>query len=435
MHRFTSRPVRGCILIALLVAFAFAATPARVQYLLLQGRNELIRERPARALEDFRAAERLQPRRAETQFWLARASRKIGDPDAVRWHLDRAQQLRYPESERLRREWWLLLAETGRVREVEPHLATMLLEPGEDGIEICDAFARGYCLSLQFEPALTLLDAWQKDHPDDYRPHFRRGRIHAWSELQWTKAEAAFREALLRAPEEPAVHRELGKTLVDLRRFDEAEYHLRQALHNDPLDAEALLALAQTLAELKQHLAATECLDRILDHDPGNDPARLLLANITLAAGDAEEAIRQLGPLLERWPEDLKGRYCLAEALRAAGRVDEAESHYKAYADLERNWQRLHQLSRMVQRTPGDAELRYELGLLRLRHESRTEGVAWLHSVFLYAPEHAGAHRALADYYAKIGDVEQARRHLCLSTSPSHETENVPHRNHHLHDH
>jgi tetratricopeptide (TPR) repeat protein len=394
-----------------LAALAFVVKPARVRHLVWDGQKQLSQGHAEAALESFRDALRIDPDQPETHFWLARACRKTGDVEGVRRHLDESLRLGYEDPDRLHREWRLLLAETGRIREVEPYLAEMLTDPGEDAVEICDAFVRGYCLNLQFEPALTLLDAWESDYPHDFRPHFRRGRIHADNELQWGRAEAAYREALRRAPDNPDVHRDLGKTLLDLRKLEEAEHHLRQALQTNPADADALLALAMTLVEQEDHIAAATLLRRVLDQDPRNDAARLLLAKTALAADDAEEAIRQLTPLIELWPGDLKGRYCLAEALRAAGRLDEADAHFKAYSDLERNWQRMNQLKRIIPRRPNDPELRYEMGLLRLRHDSRIEGVAWLQSVFLYAPEHAGAHHALAEYYTKIGEPELARRH------------------------
>ena len=410
LRRLRSWPARCCLLAGLIAVLVLVVNPARVQYHLQRGRKELLRNAPQQALDQFHAAERLAPERAETQFWLARASRKTGDVEGVRRRLDRALELQYADPERLRREWWLVLAETGRIREVEGYLPEMLLKPGADDIEICDAFARGYCLNLQFDQALALLNAWQADHPDDHRPHFRRAQIHAGNE-QWAEAEAACREALRLAPADAASHRELGKTLLQLQRPDEAKTELQKAVELAPSDREALLLLARVFREDTDFAGATDCLWRVLEQDPRHEPARLLLADVLLAVGDAEGAIEQVQPIVDLWPEDLQSRYTLARALRAVGRMGEAESHLRTYAQLEPSRARLEAANRNVRRQPQDADARYELGLLLLKHESRGEGVAWLHSVLPYEPGHAGAHQALAEYYDKIGDAELARRH------------------------
>jgi tetratricopeptide (TPR) repeat protein len=414
--------LRGAILLVLIGVVALTATPALVQYRLMRGRGELARGNHQAALGQFRQAERLQPRNPETQFWLARSQRKLGDIPAAQQHLDRARRLGYPSSERLLRESRLLVAETGRVRDVEAYLPEMLMNSGEDAAEICDTFARGYGINLQPEKALTLLDAWEKDHPDDYRPRFRRGQVHASKALDWSKAEAAFREAQQLAPDRPEVNRELGKALLELRRLEEAEDSVRRALRLNPKDADSLLTLARILKEQGENASASECLRQLLEFDPRNDTAQVLLARVTLDSGDPQGAIRDLVPVIELWPEDLLARYCLAEALRAAGQLDEAKSQFKKYAELEQNSQRLEQLGRLVTRSPFDPELRYEMGLLRMRHLSRAEGVMWLQSVFLYAPDHAGAHTALAEYYNKVGDVNQAQLHQLAARTQSAES-------------
>lgn len=410
-RRLGRRSIGLGVLLVVLMGLAFALNPVRVEYQLWRGRAELLRGNPSAAQVHFHHAERISPDKAETHFWLARTSRKAGDLEGVRRHLDEAQRLGYRDRDHLRREWWLVLAEAGHIRETEPFLAEMLTHPGEDGREICDAFATGYCMNLRFEEALALLDAWQADYPNDYRPHLRRGHIYAGNE-QWTVAEAAFREAFRLAPDELDVHRGLARALMGLGKTDEAEHHLRIVLDREPTDADSLIKLARILRDRKEYTEAIALIRRVLDWEPENFDARLSLAKLLLAAGDAAEAVRQAGPLVELWPQDLESRYVLGNALRAAGRMKEAESHFRVHTELQRNWERLEELKRLVKQRPSDPELRYELGLLLLRHTNpRSEGVAWLQSVFQFEPDHQGAHRALAEHYEKIGQRELARRH------------------------
>lgn len=405
-----TRPVRWTLLAAALVAAAALVHPARVTYKLQVGKSQLRSGDYESGLMTLREAARLDPDRAETQFWLARACRKTGDLEGVRRHLDRAAALNYSETERLKREWWLVLAETGRVREVEQHLPAMLLHAAEDGPEICDAFVQGYCLNLQFEPARQLIGAWQTDFPDDHRPYARLGQIES-GQQRWPQAAAAYEEALRRKPDLPSVRCALATALVELHREQDAEQQLRAALNADPDFVPALLALGNLLLERKDAAGAAMMAGRALDQQPQDDEAQLLLAKSELAAGKPESSIRRLEALIQQWPEDLRLRYTLARALRLAGRHEDAEHQLQTYSELEQARGRIEELDRAVRRDPSNPELRYELGSLMLRHESRREGAVWLQSVLQFEPAHAGAHQELASYYEKVGHVELSRLH------------------------
>lgn len=405
-----TRPVRWSILLAVLGALGFAVNPLRVRYHLIAGQDRLRNEEYDAARFHFERARRLRPDEPETQFWMARLSRKTGDLEAVRRYLDRAQALGYEEPQRLRNEWWMLLAETGRMREAAPHLAEMLVNAGPDGAEICNAFVRGYCLSLQFDEALTLVRAWQSDYPDDARAYALEGEIHAGNQ-RWTQAAAAFRQALTHQPDDPESQTGLAEALIELHRPEEALGVLRRTVVTTPDHVPALMILAQLTLQDKDFAAARGYAERAVAAEPANDEAQLLLANIELASGDAPACIERLEPILSLWPGDLQARYCLAQALRRLGRQEEAEQHLQIYAELERIRARLEELDREVRRHPDDPELRYELGKLLLHHESRSEGVVWLQSVFQFSPLHAGAHQELAEYYSKLGDETLAQQH------------------------
>ena len=399
------------VLLAFGVLAVFAARPALVAYHLRRGRVELGRQNVEAAGEHFQAAERIDPESAETHFWRARVSRKLGDLEGVREHLEKARQLGFEDQQRLKREWWLVLAETGRVRQVEQYLPEMLTSAGEDDLEICAAFATGFCLDMRFDEALVLLDAWEADYPKDFRPHLRRGQIYA-GDHQWPTAAAAFRKALKLAPDDATVRRGLAEVLAQLGESEEAESHFRVAVREDPADVEALLGLAAVLKQRDSPAEAATFARRALEQKPHSFRAKLLLAELTLLEGDAERAVNLATPLVESWPRDLRSRYVLAEALRAAGRGGEAEAHAKTYAELQRHAQQVERtLRQRLHLRPDDAENRYQLGQYVLDYVSRAEGVSWLQSVLQYEPQHAGAHAALARYYEKVGDRELARRH------------------------
>jgi tetratricopeptide (TPR) repeat protein len=408
--RWLKSAVLTTALIALLV---FSARPIRVEYYLSQGRKALAATRYEAALTHFRTAREIDPQRADVSFWLARASRKAGDLDGIRRFLDEARRLGYEDERRLGREWLLVLAETGRLSEAEPHLKEMLVHPGkdvEDAAEICDAFTKGYCLNLRFWDARKLLDVWELDFPGDFRPLLRRGQIEA-SDERWSHAAEEFRKALKRAPDEPIVKRELARALFKNQNYAEAEELLKRLVKEDPADIQSLQILAEIANERKDKDASLTYLQHILKHQPQDFSARLLLAKVELASGDASQAVAQAEALAAEWPEDLNVQYVLAQSLRAAGRIEDAERVLAVYGKLEKNLKQIEALMREIRSRPAEPQLRYELGLLQLRHLSRSEGVAWLQSVFQFDPRHTGAHRALAEYFSKVGDMKLAQRH------------------------
>lgn len=434
--RLPRRPrwlVSAVLIAALAALLMFSARPIRVQYHLRQGRKALAAAKYGVALAHFQTARKIDPHRAEVGFWLARGSRKAGDLDGVRRYLEEARRLGYNDERRLRHEWFLVLAETGRVSEAEPHLRDMLVHPGEDATdvsEICDAFTTGYCLSLRFSDARKLMDVWELDFPDDFRPHLRRGQIYAGDE-RWSQAEEEFRKALQRAPDEPLVRRELARSLFKNQSYGEAEQHLHVLLRADSADTQSLTILAQIAHDRNDNSESVAYLQRILKQKPQDFSARLMLAKVKLASGDARQAVAQAEELAAQWPEDLNVQYVLAQSLRAAGQSEEANRHFMISGELQKNVTRIEALTREVKKRPAEPQLRYELGLLVLRHVSRSEGVAWLQSVFQYDPLHRDAHRALAEYFSKVGDSELAQQHQRLAGQISSDSPSVTTRHPH----
>jgi predicted Zn-dependent protease len=421
--------IGGMLLVALGILIASTLKPARVYYALSQGHKALSKGQFPTALAEYQTAHDLDPKNSEVAFFLARVSRKLGDLDGVRKYLEESQSLGYSDQKRLEREWWLAIAASGRMADAEPRLAEMLMNPGEDGSEICDAFSKGYCLSLRFSEARRLLDAWSQEYPRDHRPYLRRAQIYAGDE-KWGLAIKELREALQRAPHESSVQRELGRCLYKNEEMSEAAQQLQAVISREPSDVASLMTLAQIHFDQKEHRQALDELEKVIAMQPQDFPARLLMAKTHLAMGDAARAVAIAESLVSEWPEDFNAQYVLAQSLRSANRSEEAQRHFMIHGELNKNLARIEMLAREVKKHPSDPELRYELGVLLLRHVSRTEGAAWLESVFQYASTHTDAHRALADYYEKTGNPSLATQHRQIadlnSSSESSSTTSRP---------
>ena len=388
---------------SLLFLIAYSIQPVRAYYHLSLGRRALSESRFADAMNNFQAALAIDPTNPETGFWLARTCRKTGNLAGVRQYLSESRRLGYPDRKRLEREWWLVLAENGRIQEVENQLVEMLMNPGDDGSEICDSFSKGYCLNLMFTEAQKLLQTWAADYPEDYRPFLRLSQIYAGRQ-QWALAIRELRQAQKRAPTEISVQRELGRCLLKNEEPAEAQRLLLSVIAREPDDSPSLMALAQMAFDRNDLDESIDYLTAIIARHPRDFPARLLLAKVCLAKRDPAQSVSVAESLVAEWPEDLNAHYVLAQSLRAVGRAEDAKHHFLLHAELDKIWLRVEALTREINQRPADPQLRYELGILLLRHVSREEGVAYLHSVFQFSPSHSQARQALADYFEKMGE-------------------------------
>src|SRR5207245_8572730 len=108
----------------------------------------------------------------------------------------------------------------------------------------------------------------------------------------------------------------------------------------------------------------------------------------------------------------------MAQALQETGSLAEARKYWEAVRRGEVASERLDVLIAQVRKRPSDLALRYEIGTMLIRYRAREEGAGWLRSLLQYDPGHVAAHRALADYYSKIGETELAEQHRRFSSAP-----------------
>lgn len=402
--------VIAVLCLTLTIMIAITHRPVRAYIKIDQGRRLMSEGNYAEALERFRAAREIQPSNQDAEVWMARACRKSGDLAGLRQCIANSEKQDLHHQKRIELERRLLLAETGRIGDVEMYLPELLMNAGADGAEICDAYSKGYCLNLKFSQAEELLAVWAAEFPRDYRPYLRRAQIYGGNK-RWKAAIQELLEAEKRAPKEFAVLRELGNCLFKNGDVIEAERRLLQATAIRPTDTQLLMNLAQISFDRNDFQAAQRYLKEIVKIEPSHFPGRLLLAKACLGMNDAAGTIEIAEALTKEWPEDLGAHYVLAQALRTAGRMEEAKAHFKIHGELDKKWAQIESIGREMNMHPTDPRLRYELGVLLLHHVSRSEGVTYLESVFQFVPTHTGAHSELAEYYDKVGKPDLAALH------------------------
>ncbi|HSG73047.1 MAG TPA: hypothetical protein VLA12_21720, partial [Planctomycetaceae bacterium] len=138
------------------------------------------------------------------------------------------------------------------------------------------------------------------------------------------------------------------------------------------------------------------------------------------------EALHYLEPLVEEVPYNKEYRHAFARALQATGETERATEQFRWLADAELELAKIISLEGRLSAEPNNVELRYELGMIRLRYSSAEEGIKMLLSVLDLQPSHAETRTALADYYRDQGNVQMARRFELDQESHSNQSENSP---------
>jgi tetratricopeptide (TPR) repeat protein len=384
----------GCVAIVLSLVVLFTWRQCLVQWHHHMARQRLATRENHQALAPLQAALRLDPEQAETFHLLARAYRRLGHEEKAFTYLNRAKTLG-GESTRIDRERWILLAQLGRLREAEPHLAELLMDPRDDGADICEAYVQGYFTNLRVRDAVELLDVWQKEYPEDAKPHFMRGYLlHSLGKLP--ASASAYRSGLQLNPQETNMRCQLAEVLMEQNEYAEAGRLLELCVNQEPNNPDILIVQAQCLFRQNDAKQAEKNLRQILSTNPGHFMAHRLFGEIELALGHFEQALSHAETAVGLRPFDTTAHNTLGNALRALGRGDEAKPHHDYVAEAETSLGRMERQLREVVDQPENVQLRYEIGVTLLKYGSPADGIKWLRSVLELQPDHQLTRKALA---------------------------------------
>jgi tetratricopeptide (TPR) repeat protein len=238
-------------LTAITLAAACALTAG--EFCVWQTRVALDNREHAAAQRWLSAASLLSPRRGQVAFLSARLARRSGDFDSARSQLLVAADAGWPVPD-LEREQWIALAQTGQQQAMQAHWDELLMEPGSDLPEICEAFVREALKRLQVRDARRVLDAWNKDRPEDPKPYAIMAEIH--------------------------VQEQLGR--------DTAVDSLETAIRLAPLDIDTRIRLIELFTDRRQFEQATHAIDAMADVAPEHPAIAELRASVAAAATASE---------------------------------------------------------------------------------------------------------------------------------------------------
>lgn len=143
-------------------------------------------------------------------------------------------------------------------------------------------------------------------------------------------AEPAFRAAVEADPNNAEALANLGISLANLDRLEEAQQRLTESLAKDDSLALAHFSLAVVLDRQGLDKAAAKEYMAALDHDPANLQARVYLADAKMRMGLPEEAAKLYRQALERSPNSTRMELSLTFAYIKAGRFIEARKVLEA---------------------------------------------------------------------------------------------------------
>lgn len=386
-------------------------------------RQALARRDYDAALDWARQAAHLNADDAETEFLLARVERKLGHLDQSEKHLDRAAKLGL-EHGPLQREKLLAQAQTGRLDGILAQLDEMLVDQRGDGAEICEAYANGLLVNGQIHEAEGLIQQWSQAFPSDPLPDHLRGRL-AEHRHAYTDAERHYHEALRKdARHFPSTY-SLGRSLIELHRWQEAHDCFQRCLVMR-VPGPAQFGMARCLSNLGHDEQARELLLRAaavpqatlieafkrVGESTEFDQLRFELGTLEAKLSHYADAAQWLEQAIAYNSKHRQAHYQLALALKALGREDEAQSHLIYFTSIQKKLDELDHLHDVIQRQPDDLESRFQLGMLYLEIDSDAAGLFWLRGVLSRDPEHRATRAALADYYSKKAATDPQLRSL-----------------------
>ena len=183
--------------------------------------------------------------------------------------------------------------------------------------------------------------------PNDAEAHYNLG-VTLQNLNRLDEAEASYRRALQINPDFAEVHYNLGIILQNLNRLDEAGASYRRALQVIPDFAEAHYNLGNILIDLGHPDDAERSYRRALVIRPDYAEAHSNLGNTLKNLGRLDEAEASYRRTLEIKPDFAEAHSNLGNTLKDLGRLDEAEASYRQALQIK----------------PDFAEAQYNLGVI-----------------------------------------------------------------------
>jgi tetratricopeptide (TPR) repeat protein len=355
------------------------------------------------------------PRDQQALFLAAKVARRSDAcADAERFLI--AWEQRFGPTDASRLEWALLGAQQGDLALEEKRLETALSRDDPDALEIAEALAKGYNLSLRRREALTTLNRLLERDADYVPALVLRGTI--LDRLHRSDAAARdLRRAVELVSKSSAAHSALAAVLNRLGHTSEAIYHYQLAQHFGAPRRTTLLGLARAFSHAAQLAEAERRLDELVTAEPDFADGFMERARVALRRGRAAEAEGFLARALEAAPWHRDGHQLYLVALKELGRTAAASRCEARLAELSVEDAISARLKLRAINTPGAVGPRWDLWQWSVRNHESEESLAWLIEVLRVDPRHAQAHAAFADHFERADQPQRAALHRAAAAA------------------
>jgi tetratricopeptide (TPR) repeat protein len=257
-----------------------------------------------------------------------------------------------------------------------------------------------------------------------------------YSEGKLTQAVAAYKQAIIAAPGNPAYYVELARMQIYAGLYDEAQVNAENALLLNQDNSQALAVKAWAMYYLEQYDEAEAIINQAIDPDVNNATAYAYYAEILVGRGnfeDIEKAIMISQKAAQLAPNALETHRARGAVLIATANYVEAVSEYKtAIAMNDKLWD-LHYLLGVAYRILGEYDLAQQEMLAAIAFNpqnpdiptdlSRTyatqgqfgKAVQYAEQAVKLAPTSARLHGNLGFMYYKNAEYDKAIESLTLA--------------------
>jgi predicted Zn-dependent protease len=357
-----------------------------------------------------------RPKSAEAHLLLAQLDRRANNYQDAAKHLDACRRLGGP-AEAIKLERALGAIQNGLWDVEQVKVCYEYLSRGDaDEYLILEALSQGFLRIYRLDEALACLERMLQLQPDSSFALRRRAWISSQTE-QHEQAEADYRRALDVDPEDRAARLGLAEILLDVRQDGPAAAEQFERLWTAQQDSTIAVGLARSWRLIGRTDRARSLLDDWLRRQPGDALALAERGQLALDANALKEAEALLRRAVTLAPYHRDANFTLYLCLTQQGRSDEADACKKRFEEAKNAREQIGVLTRKLRTSPADVDLRCQIAQLFLRYGAEDEGVRWLLTTLQMQPRHSATHRALAEYFAKKGDVARAAEHRRLEAA------------------
>lgn len=305
--------------------------PRNFDGLILQGRLELMRNRPASAVEDYQQMARIYPEAPPVFYALAQACLADNQTNEADKYLTQALNLNPDFADAI-----LLRAET-QIVHGNPAVAIVtlrqLVQREPRLVPAWLLLADAYRAQGTPDNAVEIYRDLERSYPHTAEVPVLLG-ILFFRQHQMAAARAEFQKALQLEPNYlPAVEQLVDLDLAE-KQYTAALQRVQQLVVQDPNRAVSQLLLGTTLAAQGETNQAESALSKAIKLQPDSQAAYLLLAQLHIQSGQNSKALKNLQMALNKDPNDIAAAMLQGVIYNSEGDYDDARDAYRGVLAL-----------------------------------------------------------------------------------------------------